>query len=384
MNRALLKSAETRLRDAALHLLDRCRHSFRARRLTGRYLLVALVPFHVAGVAQAQSTSQLRVADYRAYLPETHSVRQALNSLSMLVNERSSTALQVKVLSGTVPGNPSQQINALQAGEAQTPEIMLVAATGLAELDDSFSLFDLPYALRNSAEVDALIDGSKGEALFKRLEAHGLVGLAWMENGFRVLTTSDQDLVSLQDFHGLKLRSLPVATSVETFKAWGAMPVAIPVSQVREALLSKKIVAQESFITSVQQNKLYEVQNKLWLTNHSYGAQVLVINAKAWSALSTLQQDVLNKAAQQVASQQRIAARKEDAQVLETLKSQGMQIHMVSHELVQKLSDATKNMRENALTDTGLKPRATGCLKGGLCSSALPILALTTVSYSLQ
>src|SRR5690606_13792051 len=115
------------------------------------------------------------------------------------------------------------------------PHIMLVAATGLAGLKQEFELFDLPYAVIDEEQVDAVVEGEQGREILSSLSSLGLVGLAWMENGFRQLSTARTTLQSADDLKGTAVRTLPVSTSTMTFEAWGAQPVSIPASQVYES-----------------------------------------------------------------------------------------------------------------------------------------------------
>lgn len=291
---------------------------------------------------------ELQVADYRSYLPETHSVRRALHAFAQAVQHSSSGQLRIQVLPGTVQGTPAEQILAVRQGGQNVPHLMLLAATGLADLHQDFALFDLPYAVPDEAQADAIMDGEQGRALFSRLPSLGLVGLGWMENGFRHISTRSTELRAAADLNGLAVRTLPTPISTATFEAWGAKPVSIPASRVHEALLSGTVEAQEGFVTPLLQGRLHEVQKHLWLTGHSYGAQALVINADAWRTLTPAEQGWLQDAALAASRQQRAWARDEARQTLDSLASLGMTVHEVSPGMKQDLANATLDMRRES------------------------------------
>lgn len=288
---------------------------------------------------------QLSVADYRAYLPPSHSVRQALQAFADAVGRTSQGQMQVAVLPGTIAGTPQQQIEALRQGQPGVPQLMVLAATGLSELEKPLEIFDLPYAVRDEAQVEAIVEGAQGQALLASLQGHGLVGLAWMENGFRQVSTSGAQLATAADFKGLKIRTLPAPASQQAFAAWGAQPVAMAAAQVHAALRSGSVQAQEGFVTQLVQSRLHEVQQHLWLTNHSYGAQALVVRADVWQALDASQKAWLSEAARDAARTQRLRSRTEVREALELLASQGMQIHAVSRATVDALADRTRHLR---------------------------------------
>lgn len=314
---------------------------------TSRHLGFAMLGMPLTTLATAQTATvpgpswRLSVADYRPYLAETHSVRRALNDFAAAVARRSNGQLEVDVLSGTVSGSPAEQIDALRNARLGAPQIMLVAATGLAELQKEFAWFDQPYVVRDSAQVDAVVEGPRGRALLDSLPAFGLVGLAWMENGFRQLSTTRTELHSLSDLRGMKVRTLPVQTSINTFTAWGAVPVPIAAAEVRQALERGAIEAQEGFVSQLLQGRLFETQKHLWLTQHSYGAQTLVINTSAWRSLNESQQGWLKAAAEEAARVQRLRAREEELQALQSLERAGMQVHHLTPEFTASLAKAT-------------------------------------------
>ncbi|WP_353234326.1 TRAP transporter substrate-binding protein DctP [Diaphorobacter ruginosibacter] len=289
------------------------------------------------------SAMHLSVADYRAYLPENHSVRLALHELASDAAALSGGQLQVDVLPGTIPGSPALQIEALRQGRSGAPQIMLVAATGLAELEKSFELFDRPYAVPDAEAAESIVEGPQGRALLDSLSAHGLVGLAFMENGFRQLSTTKAILHGMKDLRGMTVRTLPAKTSADTFTAWGSVPVAIAASAVRGAIESGQVEAQEGFVSMLLQTRLFEVQKHLWLTGHSYGAQVLVVRQSTWRALDKVQQTWLREAAEKVARVQRRRAREEDAQALKALAHAGMQVHRIPPELRASLVATRSN-----------------------------------------
>ena len=323
-------------------LPDLC--ALRVAALCLRYSLVTLLSAPLwSGHLQAQPLT-LTVADYRTYLPDTHPVPQALQALAQTVNHQPVLPLPLEVIRNPLQGTPRQQIQALQNGTAQAPNLMLAAASGLAELVPSFSGFDAPYAIQGAEQAEQFYASEAAEQMLRQLHDAGLHGLAWMENGWRVIT-ANRPLDSLQDFHDLRIRTIPIALSQQLFQALGATPVSLPANQVQAALSAGKLPAQESFITQLLQQPLQQYHPHLWLTQHSYGAQVLVMNLKQWQQLSHAQQLHLQTSARTAAAMQRQRMRQFDQLALATLAAQGIQIHQPSGELLQTLKDATRHLR---------------------------------------
>ncbi len=295
-----------------------------------------------AAAADAQHT--LTVADYRTYLEASHPVPQALQHFAESYNQDKQGAWQLQ-RAEPVPGSPLQQIQAVQQGKPGAPTIMLAAATGLAELDPSFAFFDQPYAIENAEQAEQFYASTQADAMLQRLHQHGLHGLAWMENGWRIVT-ADRPLRTLDDLQNLRIRTVPTPVSAQLFKALGAHPVSLPAHQVRQSLSKGDLQAQESFVTLALQQKAHEFHKHLWLTQHSYGAQVLVMNLQAWQALSPDEQQRLQAAAVAAAKQQRLHARQADLQALQDMTTVGVQLDVPSNSLQHALKDATRHLRD--------------------------------------
>src|SRR4029453_19317233 len=79
-----------------------------------------------------------------------------------------------------------EEMEALQLGSVQmlAPSLAKFGPLGVRE----FEVFDLPYIFDDYNDLHKVTQGPVGAALFKKLESKGIVGLAYGENGFRVMS----------------------------------------------------------------------------------------------------------------------------------------------------------------------------------------------------
>lgn len=111
----------------------------------------------------------------------------------------------------------------------------------------------------------------------------------------------------IHDVHDLKDRKIRVqATHTEDvfFKAYGAVPVHMPFTQVYTALQTGVIDMAENAVTYYASFKLYEVAPVVSMSQHEGNFQVLWISSKAWKKLSDQQQEWIKSAAVTVSDQQ--------------------------------------------------------------------------------
>lgn len=307
------------------------------------YITICAFALSAAHVETHAYGGDLTVADYRNYLPESHPVLQALQQLAYAMTQTGTHTL--KVIPNPLIGSPREQIQALQDNAPQAPTLMVVAASGLAEVESSFSWFDTPYAIKDALQAEEFYISKQAQTMLGSLHQHGLYGLAWMENGFRIIT-ADRPLSSLQDLKGLRIRTVPILESQQLFETLGAQPVRLPAHQVLTALRNGELPAQESFVTQVLQQKIQQYHRHLWLTNHSYGAQLLVMPLAQWKQLPPHVQQYLQTQATKVAQDQRQQMHRFDQQALRQLAAEGMHLEQPSAALMQTLYDATHHLRE--------------------------------------
>src|ERR687889_1387271 len=96
-----------------------------------------------------------------------------------------------------------EEVDALQLGAVQmlAPSLAKFGPLGARE----FEVFDLPFILPDKAALRKVTEGDLGKRLFKKLETKGIVGLAYWDNGFKIMS-ANKALTMPEDFRGLKMR----------------------------------------------------------------------------------------------------------------------------------------------------------------------------------
>ena len=179
-------------------------------------------------------------------------------------------------------------------------------------------------------EAYAVLDGPAGKYFNTKLEAAGLVNLAYWENGFRNLTNSKHPVAKVEDFEGVKVRVMQNNIFLDTFKALGSNPLPMAFGEVFTALETKTIDGQENPFATIETSKLNEVQKYLSVTRHAYSPFFVLYSKKLWDQLNPQEQAVLREAALEGQAVQRAASRAQDAQSLANLKAKGMVVNEFS------------------------------------------------------
>ena len=268
-----------------------------------------------------------------------HPLSKAVNKFAEIVAQKSGGKLKVKEFPSSALGSEIQEQSALQGG---TQEMMSASTTTLAGIVKEYGVLDFSFLFANEKEADALLDGPIGKRLMDRLPEHGLVGLAYWENGFRNVTNSKRPITRAEDLEGLKIRVMPNPVYLETFKTVHANPVPMAFGELFTALETKTVDAQENPYSIILANKFNEVQKYLSVTRHSYNTFIVLISKKFWDKLSPKEQKILQDAAIEARTYERELSRSDSAKALAELKAKGMQVNELSPKELARMREELK------------------------------------------
>src|SRR2546430_5733259 len=287
----------------------------------------------------AWAPAQAQEFKFATQNPKGHPLVTGMEKFAEIVAAKSGGKLKVKLFPGGVLGGDQANVSALQGG---TLEMVVLNSGILASQVKEFGIYDFPFMFANPKEADAVVDGPFGKMMHDKLEAKGIVGLAYWELGFRNITNSRRPIHKVDDIAGLKLRVIPNAINVDWVKALGANPTPLPFPEVYAALDQKAIDGQENPATVISANKLYEVQKHIVLSNHQYNPQSLIFSKKVWDTLSAADRKILADAGVEAAKYQRQVSREAASTALENLKKNGMQVTELSAVEVAKVGEKMK------------------------------------------
>ncbi|MGR4871920.1 TRAP transporter substrate-binding protein [Variovorax sp. LARHSF232] len=281
--------------------------------------LVAMLPF---SSALAQDIKE-RTFKYALQNPKGHPLASGAEKFAELVAAKSGGKMKVNVFPGGTLGGDAPNVSALQGG---TIDFVALNSGILASQVKDFEVYDFPFMFANAKEADAVVDGPFGQKLHAKLADKGIIGLGYMELGFRNITNSKRPINTVEDIAGLKLRVIPNAINVDWVKALGANPTPLAFPEVYAALEQKAIDGQENPLNVILANKFAEVQKHLAITNHQYNPQSLIFSKKVWDQLSPPERKVLQDAAAEAIVFQRKTSREAAGSNLADLKKAGMQV----------------------------------------------------------
>src|SRR6185369_14259785 len=201
--------------------------------------------------------------------------------------------------------------------------------------------FDLPYMFDNFEELHKVTEGPVGTALFKKLESKGLIGLAYWDNGLKVMSANKSIRVPA-DYKGLKMRIQSSKVLGDQMKALGAIPQVMAFSEVYQALQTGVVDGTENTPSNLYTQKMHEVQKFVALTNHGYIGYAVIANKKFWDGLPADVRKILDEAMRDATKFANDQAAKDNNDALEAIKKSGKS-------QILTLTDAEKAQMKKAL-----------------------------------
>ena len=134
---------------------------------------------------------------------------------------------------------------------------------------------------------------------------------------------------SPDDLKNLKLRVPVVPLWVAMFKALGAAPVSLPLSEAYQALQTKVADGQENPLALIDSAKFYEVQKYCSLTNHAWDGFWFVANGRVWKTIPADVQQIMQTHMNAAAKRQRDDIVKANADLRKSLEGKGLAFNKV-------------------------------------------------------
>ena len=270
-----------------------------------------------ASVAAAQSPIVIKFSHVVAN--DTPKGKGALK-FKELAEKYTNGKVKVEVYPNSTLYKDKEEIEALQLGSVQmlAPSTAKFAPLGAKE----FEALDLPWLFKDDATYDAAMKGPVGKWLFKKLEAKGITGLAYWDNGFHMVS-ANRPLIHPADFQGLKVRISGSKIADRYFRDLGMIPQIMAFSEVYQALQTGVVDGCENTPSNYLTQKFYEVQKDITVSNHAHLQYAVIVNSKFWNGLPADIRQQLDKAMNDATDYTNSIASQENKDALEAIKKSG-------------------------------------------------------------
>ena len=245
---------------------------------------------------------------------------QAAERFKQLAEKATNGKVKVELYPNSQLYKDKEELEALQLGAVQmlAPSLAKFGPLGVKE----FEAFDLPYIFPTKTALYNVTEGEIGKSLLKKLEPKGITGLAYWDNGFKVMS-ANKPLHNPADFKGLKLRIQSSKVLDAQMRALGANPQVLAFSEVYQALQTGVVDGTENPPSNMYTQKMHEVQKHVTVSNHGYLGYAVIVNKKFWDGLPPEIRAQLEKAMREATTFEKAIAQRDNDQALDAIKKAG-------------------------------------------------------------
>ncbi|MYM72173.1 DctP family TRAP transporter solute-binding subunit [Duganella sp. FT109W] len=245
---------------------------------------------------------------------------QAAERFKQLAEKATNGRVKVEVYPNSQLYKDKEELEALQLGAVQmlAPSLAKFGPLGVKE----FEAFDLPYIFPSKTALYNVTEGEIGKSLLKKLEPKGITGLAFWDNGFKVMS-ANKPLRNPSDFKGLKMRIQSSKVLDAQMRALGANPQVLAFSEVYQALQTGVVDGTENPPSNMYTQKMHEVQKYVTVSNHGYLGYAVIVNKKFWDGLPPDIRAALDKAMKDATTFEKAIAQRDNDLALDAIKKTG-------------------------------------------------------------
>ena len=237
-----------------------------------------------------------------------------------LAEERTEGRVKVEVFPNSQLYKDGEEMEALQLGSVQmlAPSVAKFGQLGVRE----FEVFDLPYIFDDFAELHKVTQGAVGKQLFQKLETKSIIGLAFWDNGFKVMS-ANKALKAPGDVKGLKMRIQSSNVLESQMRVLGALPQKMAFSEVYQGLQTGVVDGTENPPSNFYTQKMHEVQKFMTMTDHGVIEYAVIVNKKFWDGLPADIRTILAGAMADATKFANEIAKKDNDDALEGVRKSG-------------------------------------------------------------
>jgi len=211
------------------------------------------------------------------------------------VNNLSNGKIKIDINTDAKLGADRQMLkNILNDGNI---DLIVQTVAPQVEFMPKLSIFDMPMVYIDTNDLRKAINNTEFyEKISNIYTSGGYKLLGFSDPLFKQLTTN-KEIQNIDDFNGIKIRTIQNKNHEEFWKLLGARLVPLPVSEIYTSLRHGFIDSADNPYENIIALKLYEQQKYLINTNHLPHLVNLITSDKYYNSLSAAEKAIIDEAA---------------------------------------------------------------------------------------
>ncbi len=248
----------------------------------GQFVAGSAATFASIGIVRAPARAAQFSYKYGTDQTISSPVTSRAKEMWAAVERETNGRLHVDTFPDSTLGGDTQMMAQVRSGALQ---LLTEAGQILGSVAPIAQMGALAFAFNDTKAAFTAVDGAFGDMIRSEVAKVGVHVLAhpW-DNGFREIT-ANRPIRNATELQGLKMRVPASPIALDLFRALGASPVPLNVSELYTALQTHLVDGQENALININQSNLFEVQSTLNMSNHVWDCWWWLVNLDAWNAL---------------------------------------------------------------------------------------------------
>lgn len=217
----------------------------------------------------------------------------------------------------------------------------------------ALAIYDQPFFFNSMEDVHRFQESDIGRKLLSSMEDRGIKGLAYWDNGMRVISTH-KAVRTPADLDGMRIRIEPSNIIYTQYQRWGALPLPMPFKQLPDALRGGLIDGYENAWSNVYSRNLHLLRRYFTDLNHSYLGYMVATSVQFWDSLPadirTTLEEILEVVRLEVG---RVAAEKVQTDREKVLATEGVELITLSEGEIQPWKELVQPLWEDFEAQVG-------------------------------
>ena len=302
--------------------------------------------------AEAQDQIRMRIA---TVAPDGTPWEKQLRRLKRHIEQESGGRIRVQMFMGGSLGGEKALVRRTAQGSI---ECFGGSTAALGTIVRELNVIEAPYLFDDAAAADRALDGPALPIVTEAVSQRGFVFGLWAENGFRSWFTKERPIRQPSDMNGLRMRSQESEVHLATYRALGASPVPIDITNVTTSLQTGVVDGFDNTPLYAFATSWYQAANHLNVSQHSYQPGIVVYSKSWYDDLPADLQQVLTNIPSDITTQGRSEVRRMDPVLIRNLERAGISVHRPSASERAAFAKIARPVQRSAAGRAGARGRA--------------------------
>lgn len=258
------------------------------------------------------------------------------------LEKRSNGFFKVQIFDSSKYGNFDAVVQGISMG------VLQMGSDGIGNFsvfNDELMIFDMPFLFPSYESCDLVEDGPIGQELAKSLEKNGIMGLGYIDIGYKHIF-SNRPVRTLEDAKDLKIRSTHSKAHIAVLQALGMNPTPIAWGEVYTTLQQKTVDGIDIDLNLAYFNKFHEITKYVTLSGTVYTPHLVLFSKRTWDKLNEEQQGWIMESFKVMQEFERKTNRENEEKIIAKMKELGVEVIELTPEERARWVEATKGVYE--------------------------------------